>query len=203
MFREVRFEASAGLRGAAGAYVRACGSSAAPMTDRSGRRGRRLELELGHLLRREGARVPLAFARANRALCGDLVRRVVGALPGVLRDVGRGPSHRVYVSLIAVAPLASAQEVHADAGDKARGSYTTVIVPLTRHAGQGTTEFLMRDGSFSAPAPGAAYAFDGRAMHRGGANLSRAWRVALCVVVCKGADPNRLAGGSLCWTTRL
>jgi hypothetical protein len=105
----------------------------------------------------------------------------------------------VYASLIAVEPGASAQEEHVDAGDKAKGSYTTVIVPLTSHAGQGTTEFLMRDGSFLAPAAGSAYAFDGRTVHRGGANLSKAWRCALCVVVCKGCDPNRLAGGSMSW----
>jgi ectoine hydroxylase-related dioxygenase (phytanoyl-CoA dioxygenase family) len=106
--------------------------------------------------------------------------------------------HSVYVSLFAVEPGAAAQEVHSDAPDKAKGSYTTVVVPLTGHRGQGTTEFAC-GGGFAVPRGDGAYAFDGRVAHRGGANLSRGWRCALCVVVCKGDDPNRLGGGSTSW----
>ena len=111
-----------------------------------------------------------------------------------MREAGR----RVYVSLFAVEPGASAQEAHMDAGGKAQGSYTTVVVPLTSWPGEGTTEFVQGERRW-APRAGRAYAFDGRAVHFGGANGSRAWRCALCIVVCKGADPNRVAGGCRSW----
>ncbi len=209
MFTEVCFEAPAGLRRAATAYVRLAvmGSSPAPLTrDRSGERGQRLEMELGYLLRSEGRRQPVAFARANAGVCGALLRQVLMGLrglsekaPGLLREGDAGCS--VYVSLFAVEPGADPQEVHSDAPDKAAGSYTTVLVPLTGHRGQGTTEFV-RGGGFEVPRGGGAYAFDGRVAHRGGANLSRGWRCALCVVVCKGGDPNRLGGGSRSWAGR-
>ena len=207
MFTEVQFSAPAGLRRAATAYVRraVAGSSPAPLTrDRSSRHSnlQRLEMELGYLLRPAGRRQPVAFARANAGMCEVLVRQVLMALRGLFAAEALGgllqKGCSVYVSLFAVEPGAAAQEVHSDAPDKAKGSYTTVVVPLTGHRGQGTTEFA-RGGGFAVPRGDGAYAFDGRAAHRGGANLSRGWRCALCVVVCKGGDPNRLGGGSTSW----
>ena len=202
MFAELEFEARAGLRGAGVAYARAAVRAAAvPGVDRGGGRGRRLDMELGYLLRPAGRRQAAAFARAHARACEALRREVVGALRGLRHEVrGLGEAGRnVYVSLFAVEPGAAAQEAHADAAERARGSYTTVIVPLTSGPGEGTTEFVTLSGDSRAPRAGRAYAFDGRSVHFGGANGSRAWRCALCVVVCKGSDPNRVAGGCRSW----
>jgi hypothetical protein len=163
--------------------------------DRSGARGHRLDLELGYLLRASGKRQPVAFARRHAGLCKVLLRHLRAALQQLRAEaVSVFEGRSVYVSLIAVEPQASAQETHTDAPDKAKGSYTTIIVPLTSHDGQGTTEFVHGSASTTH-----AYAFDGRVAHRGGANLSQEWRCAVCVVACKGSDPNRLAGGSRSW----
>ena len=205
-YTELRFEAGPGLRRAGVAYVRAAvgGETGAPLTrDRSGARGQRLEMELGFLLRASGKRQPIPFARRNGRVCEALLRHL---LAGVRELRAEAPAlfagRNVYVSLIAVEPQASAQERHSDAPDRAKGSYATIIVPLTAHQDQGTTEFML-GGAARTPAPGRAYAFDGQVAHRGGANLSRGWRCAVCVVVCKGSDPNRLAGGSRSWADHL
>jgi hypothetical protein len=201
MFVELDFKAGAGLRRAGVSYVRAAvmGAVPAPLTtDRSGCSGQRLEMELGYLLRGAGKRQPSAFARLHGRLCATLRAEVAGALQELRRKVpGYSSRSSVYAALVAVEPGAGPQVVHSDAPDRGAGSYTTVIVPLTPHRGRGTTEFA--GPPFTLPRPGCSYAFNGRVAHRGGANLSREWRCALCVVVCSGSDPNRLAGGCRSW----
>lgn len=182
----------------------------ATMIDRSGGRGRRLEMELGGLLSLGRGRLRLGrFMRDHEGVCESLLRGLLRGLPRLTEQVlsacgctpALGKGWRVYAALMAVEPGAEAQGVHMDAGSRTRRTYVTAVVPLTGQRGQGTTEFVQGDG-FVRPPSGRAYAFDGRVAHRGGANLSRGWRCALCVVVCKGDDPNRLAGSCMSWAGR-
>jgi hypothetical protein len=121
---------------------------------------------------------------ADRVLFAYLVKLGRKVLAALGCTVGR----KLYWSVMRVAPGAAEQALHYD--DWARPGYTTVLIPVTTHPGQGTTYFpKRRPPTFS----GTAYAFGGRVLHRGQANQCKRERIALMAVVTGwGEDePNR------------
>lgn len=156
----------------------------------------RLEIPCDYLTEFEHRRPRLTvpFLKRNGPLCRAVLRLLRWVIPKVAGELEAAgvtgmARKRCYASAILVKPGARPQTVHRDMSYTGMRGYYTAILPATRHAGQGDTEFGMGEPFFTEPG---SKAHRGDVPHRGGANRSPHDRVCLSLVFCDRVDLNRV-----------